>query len=110
MPSSSPFSTSIDARAPRLSLISGPGIEPFTSLRHGPWKLLVFHDGPRVELYDVSGDISEERDLALDRPDVVEAMLAYLKRIAVGTGLQMSIDKSTGAPVAIPEAAQPAQG
>lgn len=89
---------------------SGPGIEPFTALRHGPWKLLVFHDGPRVELYDLTGDIGEERDLALDRPDVVEAMLGYLKRIAVGTGLQMSIDKSTGEPVAIPETAQPAQG
>ena len=85
---------------------SGPGIEPYTALRHGPWKLLVYHDGPRVELYDLHGDLGEERDLAMDRPDVVELMLQYLARIAVGTGLQMSIDKATGEPVVLPKATQ----
>ena len=88
---------------------AGPGIEPYTAIRHGRWKLIVYHDGPRVELYDLHGDIGETRDLALERPDMVEPMLQMLRRVAVGTGLQMSIDTATGEPVALPTAAHPAQ-
>jgi arylsulfatase A-like enzyme len=79
----------------------GPGIEPFTAIRDGQWKLVLFHDGPRVELYDLSEDLGESKDLAAHRPDITDSLLTQLRRVAVGTALQMSIDKATGEPVAI---------
>ncbi|MCH2136164.1 MAG: sulfatase [Phycisphaerales bacterium] len=85
---------------------SGPGIEPFTAIRVGRWKLLLYHDGPSVELYDLSEDISEAHNVAQDHPEQVELLLEHLRRVAAGTGLQMSIDKATGAPVAISNPAQ----
>ena len=80
----------------------GPGIEPFTAIRDGNWKLLVFHDGPRMELYDLSEDLGETSDLTAARPDITDQLLQQLLRVAVGTGLQMSVDKTTGEPVDLP--------
>ena len=51
----------------------GLGIQPFTSMRKGPWKLIYFYgdgyrDGegldPWFELYDLSQDPLEQQDLA----------------------------------------------
>jgi arylsulfatase A-like enzyme len=88
----------------------GPGIEPFTAIRHGQWKLIVYHDGPRMELYDLEHDLGETHDLAASRGEVVHLLLQQLARVAAGTGLQMSIDISTGEPVALPSAAQTTAG
>ena len=46
---------------------NGPGIEPFTAVRHGAFKLILFHDGPRYELYDLARDPGEARDLFASR-------------------------------------------
>ena len=81
---------------------NGPGIEPFTAIRDGDWKLLVFHDGPRVELYDLSKDLGESNDLSIQRPELTSKLLQQLRRVSIGTGLQMSIDKATGTPIDLP--------
>jgi len=77
----------------------GPGIEPFTSLRHGQWKIIVFHDGPRVELFDLASDIGEENDLSEARPEMLADMLVRLHAWMKQTGAQLSVDQSTGAAV-----------
>ncbi len=89
---------------------NGPGIEPFTAIREGDWKLLLYHDGPRVELYNLATDIGETTDLAASEPDRVTHLLRALRRVAVGTGLQMSIDIASGEPVAIPRSAETVPG
>jgi arylsulfatase A-like enzyme len=81
---------------------TGPGIEPFTSIRHGKWKLIFFHDGPRLELYDLETDIGETTDLAATRPEVTSVMLPRLRDWMTRTGAQVSHDKGTAAPVATP--------
>ena len=81
---------------------SGPGIEPFTSYRRERWKLLFFHDGPRVELYDLETDLGETLDLADDRPDVVDRMLLELDEWMTATDADLSRDATTGASIARP--------
>lgn len=86
---------------------SGPGVEPFTSIRRGPWKLLWFHDGPRVELYDLDADLGERQDLAADRPEVVRSLLGDLDEWFSHTGARSSIDLETERPVGPPSATLP---
>ena len=81
---------------------SGPGIEPFTSIRRGRWKLLYFHDGPRIELYDLATDLSERNDLAAERPSVARKLLIDLQEWVDATGAELSIDTGTDAEIASP--------
>ncbi len=84
----------------------GPGIEPFTSIRHGDWKLILFHDGPRLELYDLAQDIGERNNLASERPRVTADMLERMKRWIEYSSAQTSIDLKSGEPIAVPLSAQ----
>ena len=57
---------------------------PATSVRRGNWKLLRFHgDGPgqtdRLELYDLTDDIGETRNLAKSRPDLAAEFSALVE-------------------------------
>jgi arylsulfatase A len=41
---------------------------PHPALRSGNWKLVQFHEVDRVELYDLTADPGEQRDLAAREP------------------------------------------
>ncbi|MEM6567105.1 MAG: sulfatase [Planctomycetota bacterium] len=97
--------------------VNGPGIEPFSAVRQGRWKLLYFHSGveidldtgrraggPRFELYDLAEDVGETRDLAFARPAVTRGMAQILSDLLEASGAAMSISKSTGDPVPLPAA------
>ncbi|MDA0802782.1 MAG: sulfatase [Planctomycetota bacterium] len=79
-------------------------IEPFTSIRDGDWKLIWYHDGPRVELYNLRLDLSETTDLGQQEPARANEMLALLRTRMEELGGQWSIDKATGLPI-VPVAA-----
>ncbi len=79
----------------------GPGIEPFTSVRRGAWKLCVFHDGPRYELYNLDADVKESTNLVQENPEMVGSMLRDLNKWFLRTGAVMSRDAETGLPVDI---------
>jgi hypothetical protein len=81
---------------------SGPGIEPFTSIRRGDWKLLWFHDGPRIELYDLAGDLGETNDVAADHPELVRELLRELDAWYADTGASRSLLTETGEPIGLP--------
>jgi len=81
----------------------GPGIWPFSGLRQGRWKLLYFHAGRRFELYDLSTDVGETRDLAAERPEVVDRLARVLGSWMREAGAQMSIDTNSGKPVEWPD-------
>jgi len=60
-------------------LIHHPHNIPSTSIYEGPWKLTRFwYNGERQthrhELYDLSKDVSEIKDVAAEHPDIVKAM------------------------------------
>lgn len=80
----------------------GPGIEPFTSYRRENWKLLYFHDGPRVELYDLESDLEETTNLARQHPDVVRRLLIELDQWIRRTGADLSLDLVSNRPIATP--------
>jgi arylsulfatase A-like enzyme len=68
----------------------GPANEPFPDLavREGDWKLLVYEDGSKPQLYDLSKDIGERMNLAGENLGVVERLrkmvLEWRKGLPVG--------------------------
>lgn len=81
---------------------SGPGIEPFSAIRQGPWKLVMPHDAEAPFLYNLNWDIGEERSLTERYPALVRELSGTLGRELRQAGADMSIQKSTGQPVPFP--------
>ncbi|MCL2741514.1 MAG: sulfatase [Oscillospiraceae bacterium] len=65
------------------------GGEPGSSVRMGDWKLIEFHDGGRLELYNLRDDIGEDNDLAAEMPDKVAEMHGRLKAWRESVGARM---------------------
>ncbi len=80
----------------------GPGIEPFTSIRAGEWKLIYFHADRRLELYNLARDIGEANDLATTQPRIVAALAARMDAWIEAQGVQLSRDRESGEPVEMP--------
>lgn len=83
----------------------GPGIEPFTSIRHGDWKLIYFHAGRRFEMYNLATDIGETEDLAIEASGRLLELARDMQGWISDTGAQLSIDKATGEEIEGPAAA-----
>lgn len=67
----------------------GPGdwrTTPVSVVRSGPWKLLKFYEGNRVELYNLEEDVGETKNLARKRPEPRERLLEQLNRWLNRTG------------------------
>lgn len=47
------------------------GSRPGAAVRSGNWKMIEYYDSDRRELFDLSKDISESRNLSADKPEVV---------------------------------------
>lgn len=75
---------------------SGPGIEPFSSVRRGRWKLLFFHADERYELFDLVADPGETLDRSGEEPGMLNAMRAELVRWVVETSAGASVKKPGG--------------
>lgn len=59
----------------------GPGLwrtTPVSVIRSGPWKLLKFYEGDRVELYNLERDIGETQNLAQEKPNTRDRLLDQL--------------------------------
>ena len=89
----------------------GLGIQPFTAMRQGPWKLIYFYgdgyrDGqgldPWFELYDLSQDVGETVDLAQSRTEVVESLAKEMHDWMVEVRAQTPVSKTTSQPVPLP--------
>jgi arylsulfatase A-like enzyme len=70
----------------------GPGIGAYSAIRNGDWKLIYFHAGRSPELYNLSEDIGETRNLAT-------ILGKYLRKEKA----QMPVDKTTGKTVEYPD-------
>ncbi len=81
---------------------SGPGIEPFSAVRAGDWKLIWYPAGPRYELFNLAKDISETENLVKREPEkasqLAKALAGWLKE----TGALLPSDKTSGRPVPLP--------
>lgn len=50
------------------------GSRPAGAIRDGRWKLIEHYEDGRTELYDLSTDVGEEKDLAVSEPERVKSM------------------------------------
>jgi arylsulfatase A-like enzyme len=75
---------------------------PYSSVRKGKWKLIYLHTGRKIELYNLSQDIGEERNVAGENSEVVKdlslLLTNYLKEVKAG----MPLDKQTNKTVEYP--------
>ena len=75
--------------------VAGPGIEPFSALRVGRWKLVHFYGGSRTELYDLDADLGEQQDLAARQPALTRRLLTQLGTSLRAAGAQRPLDATT---------------
>jgi arylsulfatase A-like enzyme len=84
--------------------VPGPGIEPYSALRSGDWKLIHRHADGGLELYDLAHDPGETKDLAADQPERVATLARRLGDALRAADAQRSRDAATGAPIDWPDA------
>jgi len=65
------------------------GARPHSVIRQGDWKLIELHETGSLELYDLSKDIHEDRNLAATHPEKAEELLDKLRRWRDRVGAQM---------------------
>jgi arylsulfatase A-like enzyme len=58
--------------------VKGPGMGPSSTIRYGDWKLIYYHTDQRFELFDLERDLGEKKNLATERPDVVNELAEML--------------------------------
>jgi arylsulfatase A-like enzyme len=75
---------------------------PYSVVRKGDWKLIYHHVDRKLELFNLTDDISEENDLFAENQPKVKELAQLLSDHLVDTGGQMPIDKATGNPVEYP--------
>lgn len=89
----------------------GLGIQPFTAMRQGPWKLIYFYgdghrDGqgldPEFELYDLERDLGETVNLAASQPAVARSLAQQMHDWMTEVGAQTPVSKGTTQSVALP--------
>ncbi len=82
--------------------VEGPGIEPFSALRSGRFKLLFFYTDRRYELYDLDTDLGETVNLLSSHP-ADAARLSGMMRVALErAGAQLPLDPETREAVELP--------
>ena len=81
----------------------GPGIDNNCAIREGDWKLIYNYKTRQCELYDISRDISEQHNLATQRPDLVRRLSRKLGRQLRKMNAQRPVVKSTGQPCLWPD-------
>ncbi|KAA3606770.1 MAG: sulfatase [Planctomycetota bacterium] len=52
----------------------GPGYQPHSAMRLGPWKVIYFYQPQRWELYRLDRDLGEKKDLAKKQAEVLRRM------------------------------------
>jgi arylsulfatase A-like enzyme len=77
----------------------GPGLDPFTSIRDGPWKLIYFYHDRRWELYDLSRDLGETINLVRARPGEAARLARKMIRWMQDVDAQVPHERFTDIPV-----------
>lgn len=89
----------------------GSGIQPFTAMRKGNWKLIYFYgdghkDGegldPWFELYNLEDDIGETTNMVESHRDVARNMAEEMRGWMTEVGAQTPVNKTTSLPVPLP--------
>lgn len=81
---------------------AGDGLEPYTAVRRGRWKLIYFYDDRRWELYDLNADLTETTNRAEVEPEVTREMARAMRAWMAQIDAQTPLDRATGMPRSVP--------
>jgi hypothetical protein len=87
---------------PHLWGPQGPGLEPFTAIRAGAWKLIYFYDDTRYELYHLADDLGETTNVLPVHPDMARRLAPEMRAWMQRVGAQPPVDRASGTPVPLP--------
>jgi arylsulfatase A-like enzyme len=73
----------------------GPGIEPFTAVREGRWKLIYYWSGRSWALYDLETDLGETTNVISRETGVVHALGTQMIAWLIDVGAQLPRDAVT---------------
>lgn len=79
------------------------GLNYYSALRYGKWKLVYSIRHQTLELYDLSKDIREAYDLAGQNKETVKKLATILGTTMKARGAQMPVIKSTGQAAPFPD-------
>lgn len=82
---------------------TGPGIGASSTIRSGDWKLIYFYEDKRYELYNITEDIGELKNLESSQPEKVKELAGKLGTYLRSVEAQRPSFKSTGKPVEWPD-------
>lgn len=80
-----------------------PGIDYMSAIRKGDWKLVYDMEGGRLELYHLSNDLGEQRNVAAQYPGKVKELAALLGKKLRGWQSPMPSYKANGLQVPWPD-------
>jgi arylsulfatase A-like enzyme len=79
------------------------GINYYSAIRYGNWKLIYQMRTQKLELYDLSKDIGEHHDLASSNPVETKKLAILLGKTLKERHAQMPVEKTTGKAVPFPD-------
>ena len=82
---------------------SGPGLGATCSIRSGDWKLVYYFGDSKRELFNVPADISEQHDLAPEKPELVNELSQKLGNYLRSVNAQRPILRATRQPAPWPD-------
>jgi len=86
----------------RVWNLDGPGLEPFSAARVGPWKLIFFYADRRYELYNLATDIGEVHNVLDTNRQTAARISKVLHDGLQGANAQTPLDPATKLPVDLP--------
>lgn len=81
---------------PNLWGNEGPGIGTTSAIRKGDWKLVYYYDTGKRELFNISNDIGETRDISASNPQLVRNLSRELSEYLRSVKAQRPLFKSNG--------------
>lgn len=83
--------------------VDGPGINYYSAIRKGDWKLIYSMRTGKKELYNLAEDIGENNNLSDVNPVLVKSLSSLLSNVLRKNNAPMPSLKSTGKPVPMPD-------
>jgi arylsulfatase A-like enzyme len=80
----------------RWTVEDGPGINFFSAIREGDWKLIYDHKCEALELYNLKQDIGEHRDVLVQQSQIAKKLAAQLTEHLKKWNAAMPVYKETG--------------
>lgn len=87
----------------RWQMDEGPGINFFSAVREGDWKLIYDHKKEKLELYHLKNDIGEHKNLLNEQNKVAKRLAASLTKHLKKWKASMPIYKATGKAIPWPD-------